>query len=158
MNRHSHRLAILPLALLLATGCGDTPPEAADAADSTATAATADPIPTTPRVMAIEVGIALDEAGRIMGGGVDRFPTADTLFVHVRTERVAEGSPLTVRVLAGDRTVHSVDVAAGAPNADALGEVTARLPAGATLGVGTYRVEVLLDGVSQGIREITITG
>lgn len=154
MPRH---LALLPLALLLATACGDQPAEEAGAADSTTTAAAA-PMPTTPRVMAIDVGRAIDESGRIMGGGVERFPEADTLFVHVRTEHVAAGTPLTVRLLAGDRTVESVEVAAGAADADAVGEATATLPAGATLGAGTYRVEVLLDGASQGIREIIIGG
>lgn len=154
MPRH---LAILPLAFLLATACGDQPADDATP-DSTGTAVATEPAPTVPRVMAIDVGRAIDEGGRIMGGGVETFPEADTIYVHLRTEHVSEGTALTVRLLEGDRTLESVDVTSGAPDAGMIGEATATLPAGATLRPGAYRVEVLLDGASQGIREITIAG
>jgi hypothetical protein len=49
-------------------------------------------------------------------------------------------------------------VTSGTPDADGVARALATLPAGASLAVGAYQVEVLLDGVSQGIRALSVTG
>lgn len=123
--------------------------------DSTAAAA-ADTTPRNPRVAAIDIGLAADSMGNIVGGVSESFPTPDTLYVGVRTQYTPAGAPLTVRLLRGDQTVESAEIAAGSPDADDIGRAVAMLPAAAAAQAGSYRVEVLLDGVSQGIREITI--
>ena len=137
--------------------CGSDAADDAATEDSTA-AAMADSLPRDPRVTAIDVGLAADSLGQIIGGVMESIPEADTLYVAVRTQYTPASAPITVRLLRGDRTIESVDVAAGAPDADDVGRVVALLPSAATAGAGSYRIEVLLDGVSQGIRDITIGG
>lgn len=154
MRRHA--LLTLGLAATLAA-CGADAGEDAAATDS-ANAAAADTMPRNPRVAAIDIGLAADTAGHIVGGVMESFPIADTLFVGVRTQYTPAGAPITVRMLSGDRTVESVETTAGAPDAEDIGRVVVQLPAAATAAAGTYRIEVLLDGTSQGIREVTIGG
>jgi len=146
-----------PIALLLlATACGGDAP--APEADAEAYAAAADaantlPMPTEPHVMAIDLAIAVDDSGRIMGAGVEAFPAPAPLFVSIRTQATPEGTPLSARLLASTRTVDSVGMASTAPEASGVGRTTLRLPKAADLAPGEYRVEVFLDGVSVGIRE-----
>lgn len=152
-----NRISLMPLALLaLTTGCGDKSGETDTAGDSTT--AIAPEIPRNPRVMAIDVGLAADSLGRIIGGTYESIQAADTVFVSVRTQYVAAGAPITVRLMQGERTIESVDVVSGAPESDAVGRVLATLPGGAKLSPGSYQVEVLLEGVSQGIRALTVGG
>jgi hypothetical protein len=80
------------------------------------------------------------------------------VYVAVRTKHVPAGTPIVVRLMQGDRNIESVDVVSGTPDAEAEARMLARLPAGATLSVGAYQVEVLLDGVSQGIRPLSVAG
>jgi len=148
-------LTTLGLAAILAA-CGDKAPEAEATGDSTATMAEAQAAPTIPRVMAIDVGLAADSLGQIIGGSGEVFPQPDTLYVAVRTQNTEAGAPLTVRLKQGDRTVESVSVAAGTPDASHTARALAKLPAAATAPHGKYQVEVLLDTLSQGIREITL--
>jgi hypothetical protein len=150
MTRH----ALLAVALLAATACGDRQ-EAETTSDDTAVAV-APEMPRNPHVMAIDIGLAVDSLGRVIGSSYESVPQPDTLYVSVRTQHVAAGAPLTVRLLQGDRTVQSVDVAAGTPDASGIGRATAMLPSAATAAPGDYRVEVLLEGASQGIRELRI--
>ncbi len=151
MTRHA--LLSLGLAATL-VACGTEAGEEAAAGDSAVAAA--DTMPRLPRVTAIDIGLAADSAGRIVGGVLEQFPEPDTLFVAVRAQYTAAGTPLTVRLLRGDRTIETVEVAAGAPDSDDVSRAVVQLPSAATAAAGAYRVEVLLDGVSQGIREITI--
>lgn len=146
-----------PIALLLlATACGGDAPapdadgEAAAAADA---AANAPAMPTEPHVMAIDIGIAVDDSGRIMGAGVEAFPDPAPLYVSIRTQATPAGTPLSARLLAGTRTVDSVGSTAAAPEASGVGRTTLQLAKAADLAPGEYRVEVFLDGVSVGIRE-----
>lgn len=148
-----HLLLSLGLATAL-VACGSDAADEAAADDTTAVAA--DTIPRVARVAAIEVGLAADSLGHIVGGVMESFPTPDTLYVGVRTQYTAAGTPITVRLMQGQRTVESVDVVAGAPDANDVGRAIALLPSAATARSGGYRIEVLLDGVSQGIREITL--
>ncbi len=150
-----HILTTLGFALLLGA-CGDKAADAGEGGDSTAAMTEAEPAPTIPRVMAIDVGLAADSMGQIIGGAGEIFPNPDTLYVAVRTQNTDEGASLTVRLLQGDRTIESVAATTGAPDANRMARTLAKLPAAATAKAGRYRVEVLLDSVSQGIRDITI--
>lgn len=150
------RTALLSLGLAATlVACGSDAGDDTAAEDSTAVAA-ADTMPRDPRVTAIELGLATDSAGHIVGGVLETFPEPDTIYVAVRTQYTPAGAPLTVRLLRGETTVSSVEIEAGAPDEDAIGRAIAALPAAATVQPGAYRIEVLLDGASQGLREITI--
>jgi hypothetical protein len=151
MTRPILRTAAL---LLAVTACGDRPDADAPAGDSAA--AVAPEMPRNPHVMAIDVGLAVDSLGRVVGSSFESVPEPDTVYVAVRTQYVAAGAPLTVRMLQGERTVQSVEVAAGTPDPSGIGRATAMLTSAANAAPGDYRIEVLLDGVSQGIRELRI--
>jgi hypothetical protein len=152
-----NRTALVPLALLaLTVACGDKAAEGDTNPDSAT--AVAPEVPRNPRVIAIDVGLAADSLGRIIGGTYETIQAPDTVFVSVRTQHVAAGAPIVVRLLQGERTVESVDVSSGTPDEEGVGRVLATLPSGAGLAVGSYQVEVLLDGVSQGIRALSVTG
>ena len=141
--------------LLLATACAGDAPEADVDAESTAAAEASNalPMPTEPHVMAIDIGIAVDDSGRIMGAGVEAFPAPAPLFVSIRTQATPDGTPLSARLLAGTRTVDSIGGTATAAEANGVGRTTLQLAKAADLAPGEYRVEVFLDGVSVGIRE-----
>lgn len=151
-----NRISLVPLALLTLTiACGDKSGDADTVTDSAT--AIAPEIPRNPRVIAIDVGLAADSLGRIIGGTYESIQGPDTIYVSVRTQHVAAGSPITVMLKQGDRTIESVNVTSGTPDAEAVGRAVAILPAGATLPLGAYQVEVMLDTVSQGIRALTVT-
>ncbi len=137
--------------------CGDKGGnDDAAANDTTAAMAPADTGPKIPRVMAIDVGLAADSLGRIVGGSLESFPEPDTLFVGVRTENTAAGTPVTIRLLQGTKTLESVTTPTGTPDEAGAARAMASLPAAAKVPAGSYRIEVLLDTVSQGVREIAI--
>lgn len=146
--------ATLALCVLLVPACADRGGDAGQPGDSTAVVAPE--MPRNPHVVAIDVGLAVDSLGRVVGGTFERITNPDTIFVSVRTQYVAAGAPLRVRLLRGERELQGVDVAAGTPDGDDIGRATAMLPAGATLSAGEYKVEVLLDGVSQGLRDLVV--
>jgi hypothetical protein len=152
-----NRTSLIPLALLALTiACGDQSGEPDMAGDSAT--AVAPEIPRNPRVVAIDVGLAADSLNRIIGGTYETIQAADTVYVGVRTQYVPAGTPIVVRLMQGDRNIEAVDAVSGAPDAEGEARVLVRLPAGATLSVGAYQVEVLLDGVSQGIRPLSVAG
>lgn len=156
MRYTTRSFLILPLALTLSIACGD---QAGDDETSSDTANVAVlEVPASPRVVSIDIGRAVDENNRILGGGVERFPRGDTLYVELGTSHVPAGTPITVRFSLGDRVLETVEVTAIEPTADGTAQVTAKLPSAATASPGLHRVEVLLDGTSQGIREITLDG
>lgn len=148
-------MTTLGFALMLGA-CGDKAPEADAGPDSAAMAAATASAPTIPRVMGIDVGLAADSMGQIIGGAGEVFPNPDTLYVAVRTQNTEAGAPITVRLMQGDRVIESVSTEAGAPDESHSGRAVAKLPSAAKAATGRYRVEVLLDSVSQGIREITL--
>jgi hypothetical protein len=147
---------ILPLALLTLAACADKGAEQPGSGDST-TAAVIE-VPTTPMVTAIEIGRALDDSNRVLGSGVEHFPSADTLYVKVTTSHVVAGTPLTVRLTRGTTLIDSVDVPSGPIDAESNASAIATLPKAHGVTAGAYRIEVLLDGASQGVREFTIDG
>jgi hypothetical protein len=150
-----------PLALIIALGaltaCGshDAPEKAADSAIAAATAVK--PVEKTPHVRAIDLGRAIDSTQRITGGVLTSFHPGDTIFVSVRTEFVKEGAGVDLRLTRGKTRADSTSVKLGAPNAEGLAVVSARFMApGKGWPVGTYSLEVLLDGVSQGVSSFEV--
>lgn len=138
--------------LLLAAACvGDAPApdETAEAVEEVAAA------PVEPRIMAIDIGIAVDTSGQIMGAGVESFPAADTLHVAVRTQAAAAGASLGIRLMRGTTTIDSTGATVGTPDAAGIARTTVSFPKAATVPAGSYKVEAFLDGVSGGIREFS---
>ena len=149
------RTASALLIIIAATAaCAD---KGGEAAPDDSVAAIAPEIPRNPRVMAIDVGYAVDSLGRIVGGTYETTQIADTIFVSVRTQYTPAGIPVEVRLNQGSRTIESVRADTGTPDEQEIGRVTLTLPAGATMTPGSYQVEVLLDGISQGARPLTMT-
>ncbi|HET9066454.1 MAG TPA: hypothetical protein VFN22_11595 [Gemmatimonadales bacterium] len=143
----------MPLALLASVACAPKAAEDAGSQDSTNVAVI--DVPASPRIVSIDIGRALDANNHIMGGGVERFPHGDTLYVALGASHVPTGTPISVRLMSGDKILETVELTATEPAADGTAQLTATLPSGANATAGLYRVEVLLDGTSQGIREIT---
>ncbi len=152
------RSALLPIALLsLAAACADR--NADDAAVNDSVAAIAPEIPRNPRIIAWDVGLAVDTLDRLVGGTFQSIEAADTLYVSVRTQYVAAGTPISIVMRnSSGATVDSAAVTSGTPDADAIARVLATLPVAATAPEGQYQIEALLDGVSQGQRPLAIGG
>ena len=150
-----------PLALVIALGtlaaCGnhDAPEHAADSAIAAATAPA--PVAKNPHVKAFDLGHALDSTSRITGGVSTSFHTGDTIFVSVRTEFVPEGANVGIRLLRGKTTADSTGLKSGAPTAEGLAIIATRFLAPAKgWPMGAYRVEIFLDGVSQGLSDFEV--
>jgi hypothetical protein len=153
MNMRSS-LVLSTLVLLGAMACGDgSPPPGGAAGDSTVAAA---PEPKNPHVMAIDLGRATDSTGAIIGGALESFPELDTLYVSVRTQYVEAGAPIIVRLLQGENALAAQNLTAGAADSVGVARAVAIFPGAAKRGDGSYRVEVLLDTLSAGIREFTV--
>lgn len=153
MSRLRSSYFILPLALITTVACGDNSSPNGGAGDSSNVAVIE--APSAPRIVAIDVGRALGDSGRILGSGVEHFPETDTLYVGIGASYVVAGTPISVRLLSGAKVLETVNVTATAPGEDGNAHMVAVLPSAATVNAGKYSVEVLLDGVSQGIREFT---
>jgi hypothetical protein len=150
------RRVLASLALLVTTSaCGDRTTTDEPRLDSAASAV-APEIPETPRVASIDIGLAVDSSGRLLGGGTQRFQQPQTLIVGVLTQFVDAGAPMTARLMQGSRTIESVAFLAGVPDGSRAARAHAELPAAGSLQPGDYDIEVLLGEVSQGIRRITI--
>ncbi len=156
MSRISQSFLVLPFALVLSVACSDKAADDAGNQDS-ANVAVID-VPASPRIVSIDIGRAVDENQRIMGGVVERLTHGDTLYVAIGASHVPTGTPISVRLLSGDKVLETMELTATEPAADGTARMTATLPAAASISAGLYRIEVLLDGVSQGIREITVGG
>ncbi len=151
----SKRLFFLPAALLIATACGDSA-DTPRTDEATTTDQLATEMPRNPHVMGIDLGLASDEEGRIIGGAGQSFPEADTLHVSIRTQYIDQGTTLSLVLSQGDRTIGTTTATVGANGESGDARALAIFPQVATLGAGSYRVEALMDEVSQGIREFTI--
>lgn len=154
MTRSSLVLSTLVLVGAMACGDGSPPPGGAEAADTTTAAAA--PEPQNPHVMAIDLGRAVDSTGAIIGGTLEMFPELDTLHVSVRTQYVAAGAPIVVRLLQGSATLATQNLTAGTADSAGIARAVATFPADAKRRDGAYRVEVLLDTLSAGIKEFTV--
>ena len=150
------RSVLLPIALLsLAAACADRAADEGVVNDSAA--AIAPEIPRNPRIVAWDVGLAADSVGQLIGGAYQSIEAADTLFVSVRTQYVAAGTPISIVMRnSSGAAVDSAAIASAAPAADAFSRVLVTLPAAASASPGQYQVEAILDGVSQGMRPLAI--
>lgn len=151
----SKRLLFLPAALLIAVACKDSA-KAPEADDATVTHETVTEMPRNPHVMGIDLGLASDEQGRIVGGSGQSFPEPDTLHVSIRTQYIDQGTTLSLTLSQGDRTIGTTTANVGASGEGGDARALAIFPQVATLGTGSYRVEVFMGDVSQGIREFTV--
>jgi hypothetical protein len=154
------RQTVLTLAAIAAlTACArrDAPEGAADSAIAAATVAP--PVAKNAHVRAFELGRAIDSTTkRIMGGVTANYQPGDTIFVSIRTEFVPEGTSLGVRLMRGNTTLDSIGLKSGTPNAENLAVVATRLaPRNKMWALGSYRLEVFLDGVSQGLTDFEVT-
>lgn len=154
--RRQTLLTVAAIAALAACARRNAPDTAADSAIAAATVAP--PVSKTPHVRAIELGRALDSVtSRIAGGVASSYQAGDTIYVSLRTEFVAEGTTLAVRLLRGKTTVDSIDLKSGSPNAEGLAVVATHFTASNKGWTpGSYRLEVLLNGVSQGLTDFEI--
>ena len=153
------RQTVLMLAALAAlTACArhDAPEGAADSAIAAAT--TAPPVAKNPHVRAFEIGRAIDTTTKLILGGVaTTYQPGDTIFVSIRTEFVPVGSDLGVRLMRGTTTLDSIGLKSGTPDANNLAVISTRLaPRNKLWAPGSYRLEVFLGGVSQGIKDFEV--
>src|SRR5690606_613967 len=82
---------------------------------------------------------------------------ADTLYISVRTQYVAAGTPISIVMRDSRGTmIDSAATTSGTPDADAMSRVLVTLPAAATAAPGQYQIEAILDGVSQAMRPMAI--
>jgi len=121
------------------------------------TAVVVTPAPTVPRVLGFELGHAVDSTRRISGGVSSTFSPRDTVWLSVRTENTGANSMLSARWSFQDgqrvdSTAQAVANRSGA--ADAVTEFHISKPGG--WPAGQYKVEVFLDGASQGIKDFEI--
>jgi hypothetical protein len=154
--RNHNLLALAALASLAACVRQDAPEGAADSAIAAATETQS--VARNPHVRAFELGLAVDSAtSRITGGVKTSFHPDDTIFVSVRTEFVPEGASLGLRLVRGKTTVDSIGMKSATPNAEELATVAAHFaPPARGWSLGGYRLEVFLDGASQGLTDFEV--
>lgn len=152
------RSVLLPVALLgLTVACADRGSD--DPAVNDSVAAIAPEIPRNPRIVAWDVGLAIDTLDQLLGGSFQSIEAADTLYVSVRTQYVAAGTPISIVMRnSSGAAVDSAAAVSGTPDAEAMSRVLVTLPAAASAAPGQYQVEAVLDGVSQGQRPLAIGG
>lgn len=155
MRRYTF-LTLATIATLAACARRDAPEDEADSAIAAATAS--QPVAKNPHVRAFELGLAVDSTtSRIMGGVVATYRTSDVIHVSIRTEFVPEGASLGARLMRGATTVDSNGMKSGTPNAEGLATVATHFTAPAKgWALGGYRLEVFLDGVSQGLTDFEV--
>lgn len=152
----SRSLLVAALTATTLTACSKK--DADEGAADTTAAATAPQPPAVPRVSSIELGRAVDSTRNIMGGVTSTFGTRDTIYLAVRTENTAAGAMLTAKWMTDggvkvDSTVQQVAQAAAAGTSSVTEFHIMRDRPWPT---GKYRVEVLLDGTSQGIKDFEV--
>jgi len=146
---------LFPLSLFatvaVVAACSRKSPQ--DAAFDSAAAAGVTPEPRNPHVMAFDLGHALDSTGNIFGGVDSRFTPRDSIFISVRAQYAPAGATISARLLRGKTTVDSVSHDLGAPDNSGVATIGLRFgKSGAGWPLGTYAVEVFLNGASQGLK------
>jgi hypothetical protein len=145
----------LPLLALALVACGDNSPEPSGETPDSSTAAA--PEIKMPHVMAFDAGHALDSTGAIIGGVTSRFTSGDTIFVSVRTQYVAPGAKLEAVLMQGTTKVASDNGVVGDSDATTgVATVPIRLLSSKPWPKGSYQVEILVDGISMGLKPIDI--
>ncbi len=152
----SRTLLVAALAATTLTACSKK--DADDtSADTTPGAGAEVQAPAVPRVTAMELGRAVDSTRNIMGGVTGNFGRNDTIYLAVRTENTASGAMVTARWMTeAGATVDSTTQAVAASVADGWSMTEFHIMRPQPWPTGKYRVEVYLDGVSQGIKEFEI--
>jgi|CXWL01.1.fsa_nt_gi predicted small lipoprotein YifL len=148
-------LLALPLLAVALVACGDKSPDpSSETPDSTTAVA---PEAKMPHVMGFEAGHALDSTGALIGGVTARFNTGDTIFVSVRTQYVAPGAKLEAVLMQGTTKVASDQGVVGDPNATTgVAILPVRFASSKPWPKGSYQIEILLDGISQGLKPLEI--
>ncbi|MBK7595235.1 MAG: hypothetical protein IPP98_12120 [Gemmatimonadetes bacterium] len=145
----------LPLLAVALVACGDKSPEPSSETNDSTTAAA--PEIKMPHVMAFDAGHALDSTGAIVGGVTSRFNSGDTIFVSVRTQYVAPGAKLEAILMQGTTKVASDNGIVGDPDTTSgIATLPIRFQSGKPWPKGKYQIEVLLDGISQGLKPLEI--
>ena len=147
-------LLIAALAAGTLAACGKK--DADDGLPDTTNLAPTAQAPTVPRVSSIELGRATDSTNNIMGGVTSAFGVTDTFHLAVRTENTAPGAMLTARWMAASGTTIDSTSQAVASSATNSAVTAFHLSKGSAWPAGVYRVEVFLDGASQGIKEFEV--
>ena len=151
----SRTLLVAALAATTLTACSKK--DADTAADTTAGAGAEMQAPAVPRVTSMELGRAVDSTRNIMGGVTGNFGRNDTIYLAVRTENTASGAMVTARWMTeSGTTVDSTSQAVAASVADGWSMTEFHIMRAQPWPAGKYRVEVYLDGVSQGIKDFEI--
>ncbi len=152
LRPRSFALVLVGIATLTACSKKD-----ADPAPEETTVVAAPAPPAVPRMVSMDLGRAVDSTRRIVGGVTTMFGTRDTIYLSVQTENTAAGAEVSARwsTATGQRVDSTAQaVANGAAAAAAVTEF--HLIKAAPWPVGAYRVEVFLDGTSQGIKAFSI--
>lgn len=154
MSLRPRSFAVVMLGLATLTACAK---KDADPAPAETTVVAPPAPPAVPRMASMELGRAVDSTRHIMGGVTTLFGTRDTIYLSVRTENTGTGAQVSARwsTTAGrlvDSTAQAI--ANGAAAASAVTEF--HVMKATAWPVGDYRVEVFLDGTSQGIKEYSI--
>ncbi len=145
-------LAALAFGSLVACGSHDAPQGPSDSAIAAATAATSAPVAKNAHVAAMDLGHAVDVNQRITGGVASSFHQEDSIFVSLRTAFVDEGAALGARLIRGKTTADSIGMKSTAPSAEGQAYVSGMFaPPAKGWAVGSYQLEVFLEGVSQGL-------
>ena len=152
LRPRSFALVLVGMATLAACSKKDADP----ATDETTVVAAPAP-PAVPRMASMDLGHAVDSTRHIVGGVTSLFGTRDTIYLSVQTENTAAGAQVSARWSTAtgqrvDSTAKAVDN--GAAAAAAVTEF--HLIKAPAWPVGAYRVEVFLDGTSQGIKDFSI--
>ncbi len=146
-------LAIATLALVAVSACKKK--DAVPAADTSV--AMTPPPPPAPSVSALELGRHLSANKRVTDT-TSTFAPRDTFYLAVMTENTAPGASLTAKwTFQTGQLVDSTTQAVAAADAASPVSVTefhVAKPKG--WPVGTYKVEVWLDGMSTGTREFAV--
>jgi hypothetical protein len=135
-------LLVLALAALAACGSKPAPPPAAPAA------------PAGVKVTGISVGRSLG-ADQTIADKTESFKPADTIYVSIKTEGAASSATLAARWTFQDGQVVTESHQTIAPTGDAFTEFHISKPDG--LPAGKYKVEVMLDGASAGIKDFEVS-
>ena len=151
--RTSRPIALAAMILAAATAC-----KAKEAAPVDTTPAAAPAPPPAPSVSTIELGRHLADNMRV-ADTTSVFARRDTIYLSVVTENAPAGASLTAKwsfIATGqvvDSTVQAVaPAAAGTPTSVTEFHITKPT----AWPTGKYRVEIWLDGASQGVREFEV--
>jgi hypothetical protein len=107
--------------------------------------------------MGFEAGRAFDSLGNIFGGVSARYGSTDTIFVSVRAQYVTPGAKIQAVLLQGtSRAASDEGVVGEADPKTGVAIVPIRFARAQPWGKGSYQIEILLDGASQGLKPIEI--